>query len=61
MTLCHLVLEVCLFGKAGRDLKKKKKGERGGSRSSLKIQKFRGVNTHFTGSQPMRLEKPGEK
>lgn len=59
MTLCHLVLEVCLFAKAERDQKKKR--ERGGSRSNLKIQKFRGVNTHFRGSQPMRLEKPGEK
>lgn len=58
MTLCHLVLEVCLFAKAERDQKKKGGG---GSRSNLKIQKFRGVNTHFRGSQPMRLEKPGEK
>lgn len=49
------------FCKSRERLKKKKKGERGGSRSNLKIQKFRGVNTHFRGSQPMRLEKPGEK
>lgn len=30
MTLCHLVLEVCLFAKAERD-QKKKKGREGGA------------------------------